>query len=80
MVKSSDAGLGSCVRHSKARAEVGVEVEPEEEPVSKLSQREQQLADFVENAVVGLHWVGADGRIIWANQAELDLLGYAQEE
>ena len=29
---------------------------------------------------VGLHWVGADGTILWANQAELDLLGYAREE
>ena len=42
--------------------------------------REQELSDFLENASVGIHWVGADGIIIWANQAELDLLGYTREE
>jgi PAS domain S-box-containing protein len=41
---------------------------------------EEELRDFVENASVGMHWVGADGTIIWANQAELDLLGYTREE
>ncbi|WP_181243676.1 PAS domain S-box protein [Chamaesiphon polymorphus] len=40
----------------------------------------QDLSDFIENAVVCLHWVAADGTIIWANQAELDLLGYTSEE
>jgi PAS domain S-box-containing protein len=42
--------------------------------------REQELSDFVENASVGIHWVGADGIIVWANQAELNLLGYTREE
>lgn len=42
--------------------------------------REQELSDFLENASVGIHWVGADGIIVWANQAELDLLGYTREE
>ena len=37
-------------------------------------------ADFFENAAVPLHWVGPDGVILRANQAELDLLGYAREE
>ncbi len=44
----------------------------------RRSQRE--LADFVENATVGMHWVGPDGRILWANRAELELLGYSREE
>lgn len=39
-----------------------------------------ELQDYVENAAVGLHWVDANGIIIWANQAELDLLGYEKEE
>ena len=46
----------------------------------QLQRSERQLADFVENVVVGLRWVGADGTILWANQAELDLLGYARDE
>src|SRR2546426_1656056 len=37
-------------------------------------------AELFENAVIGLHWIGADGTILRANQAELDLLGYAVEE
>jgi PAS domain S-box-containing protein len=45
-----------------------------------LRPSEQELADFFDNAVVGLHWVGPDGTILWVNQAELDLLGYPREE
>src|ERR1044071_4783216 len=51
-----------------------------EAEVALLRAREQDLADFVENAAVPLHWVAADGTIMWANQAELDLLGYGREE
>ena len=32
----------------------------------ELKQSEQQLADFFENATVGLHWVGPDGTILRA--------------
>jgi PAS domain S-box-containing protein len=46
----------------------------------ELRRSQQQLQDFVENASVGLHWVGPDGRILWANKAELDMLGYARDE
>jgi PAS domain S-box-containing protein len=46
----------------------------------RLRQSLQLLADFVENGSVAMHWVGADGTIIWANKAELELLGYAEEE
>jgi PAS domain S-box-containing protein len=46
----------------------------------ELRQSEQELADFFENATVGLHWVGAHGTILRANQAELDMLGYRREE
>jgi PAS domain S-box-containing protein len=45
-----------------------------------LRQSEQELRDFVDNATVGLHWVGPDGTIIWANRAELEMLGYTEEE
>jgi PAS domain S-box-containing protein len=39
-----------------------------------------ELEDFFENAVVAMHWVGPDGTILRANKAELDLLGYSQEQ
>lgn len=45
-----------------------------------LRAREEDLADFVENGAVPLHWVAADGTISWANRAELELLGYTKEE
>ena len=45
-----------------------------------LRASEQELADFFENATVGLHWVGPDGIILRANRAELDMLGYSREE
>ena len=45
-----------------------------------LDGRERELVDFVEHAVIGLHWVGPDGCILWANQAEMALLGYAPDE
>ena len=45
-----------------------------------LRNREEDLTDFIENSAVGLHWVGPDGTILWANKAELELLGYTREE
>jgi PAS domain S-box-containing protein len=45
-----------------------------------LRSREEELTDFIENSAVGLHWVGPDGSILWANKAELELLGYTREE
>src|SRR5215472_13243419 len=48
--------------------------------LAALRRSEAVLRDFVETSTIGLHWVGADGTILWVNQAELDLLGYAREE
>ena len=45
-----------------------------------MRRSEENLRDFIENASVGLHWVGSDGTILWANQTELDLLGYTRDE
>jgi PAS domain S-box-containing protein len=40
----------------------------------------EQLEDFLENASVGIHLVNKDGIILYANKAELDMLGYHREE
>jgi PAS domain S-box-containing protein len=71
----------------RAPASLAAEVERRKElektlrdALSARSRAERELKDFVENAPIGLHWVGADGTILWANQAELDLLGYRREE
>jgi len=45
-----------------------------------LEQRERELADFFDNAGVALHWIDVDGVVVRANQAALDLLGYAAGE
>ncbi|HWU89316.1 MAG TPA: PAS domain S-box protein [Kofleriaceae bacterium] len=42
--------------------------------------REEALSHFLETAVVPIHTIDGDGLITWANQAELDLLGYARDE
>lgn len=36
--------------------------------------------DLFENGAIGLHFVGPDGIILNANQAELDFLGYTRDE
>lgn len=40
---------------------------------------QQEVFDFVE-ANVGMYWLGVEGQILWANQAQLDLLGYTRQE
>jgi two-component system, cell cycle sensor histidine kinase and response regulator CckA len=46
----------------------------------ELHRSQRDLGDFFENASIGLHWVGPDGTILRANQAELDLLGYTRDD
>ncbi|MDZ7680464.1 MAG: PAS domain S-box protein [Fodinibius sp.] len=47
---------------------------------NELPQSEQELADFFENAPIGIHWLGTDGTILKVNQTELDMLGYSRKE
>jgi PAS domain S-box-containing protein len=47
---------------------------------ARTRRSEQELADFFDNATVGLHWAGADGTILRANLAELTMLGYSADE
>lgn len=51
-----------------------------EAEVAQRKQAERELSDFIENALEGLHTVGPDGTIVWANKAELELLGYQPDE
>lgn len=46
----------------------------------EVRQRTQDILDFFENGAIALHLVGSDGVIKVANQAELNLLGYSEEE
>lgn len=45
-----------------------------------LRRSEAELADFFQNAALGMHWVGPEGKVLRVNQKELDLLGYEKEE
>lgn len=48
--------------------------------ILELEHINEELTDFMENAALPLHWVDGKGIIIWANQAELNALGYKKEE
>ncbi|HEY8077282.1 MAG TPA: PAS domain S-box protein, partial [Labilithrix sp.] len=48
--------------------------------LAATKRAEEDLRDFVENGLEGIHWVGPDGIVLFANQAELDLLGYTRDE
>ncbi|MDP9079659.1 MAG: PAS domain S-box protein [Bacteroidota bacterium] len=50
------------------------------EELALLRQRVADLDDFIEQGAMPLHWVDRNGIIIWANQAELDMVGYSREE
>ena len=41
---------------------------------------EEYLHDYLDNAVIGLHWVDGEGTIIWANTADYEPLGYTEDE
>ncbi len=56
------------------------EIAGRKETERALARRERELSDFLENATEGIHQVLPNGRILWANKAELELLGYAAGE
>jgi PAS domain S-box-containing protein len=58
------------------QAEIATRMEAEK----KLARRERELTDFLENGTEGIHQVAADGTILWANKAELDMLGYTADD
>ncbi|HEY2380050.1 MAG TPA: PAS domain S-box protein [Terriglobia bacterium] len=46
----------------------------------KLRQTESELRGVLQTAAEGIHWVDAGGRILWANAAELAMMGYRADE
>jgi PAS domain S-box-containing protein len=45
-----------------------------------IENSENRFRHLAETASTGLHWIDSDATILWANQAELDLLGYTAAE
>jgi PAS domain S-box-containing protein len=74
--KFASGAYQSLKRVEALKSEVAARQKTEE----ALRKSESNLRDFLENATIGMHWVGHDGRILWANRTELDLLGYPAEE
>ena len=46
----------------------------------KQRAKDSELVDFFQNAPIALHWLSGEGIVLWANQRELDVLGYTAEE
>ncbi|MGI9013387.1 MAG: PAS domain S-box protein [Phycisphaerales bacterium] len=57
-----------------------VDITSEKQSEIALRQSERELADFFDTSSIGLHWVGPDGIIQRANAAELQMLGYREDE
>ncbi len=72
--------LRTITRLQQKAAALEAEIEERRALERLLRRREEELSDFLENAAEGLHRAGPDGIILWANRAEMDLLGYAPEE
>jgi len=68
----------SVLQH-KAKA-LEVEKAGRKEAEAALQDRQKELSDFFENAVEGLHQLGPGAKILWANPAQLKLLGYTADE
>ncbi|HEY6166766.1 MAG TPA: CHASE domain-containing protein [Verrucomicrobiae bacterium] len=56
------------------------EIHTHEQTEQALRVKQRELVEFIENAAVGMRRVLADGTILWANQFELEMLGYARAE
>jgi PAS domain S-box-containing protein len=50
------------------------------EKTDTFVRTDMDMADHLDNGVVGLHWVAGDGTILWANRADYEPLGYTHEE
>lgn len=57
-----------------------VDITEQTETRKALDSKTHELQDYIDNAPIGLHWVNRDGIIIWANNAELEMLGYQADE
>lgn len=61
-------------------AGLGWDITERKQTEEALRQSEKELTEFFQNATEAIHWVGPDGTILRANQAELRMLGYSADE
>ena len=53
---------------------------PASDDTGLAARVDEELKRCLDNAAEALHWVGPDGTILWANQTELEFLGYSRGE
>jgi|LauGreDrversion2_3_1035106.scaffolds.fasta_scaffold353961_1 hypothetical protein len=41
---------------------------------------ERELLDFLNKAPIAMHWLSGTGHVLWANETEMNVLGYTAEE
>jgi two-component system sensor histidine kinase VicK len=41
---------------------------------------EKELVDFLNKAPIAMHWLSGTGNVLWANETEMNVLGYTAEE
>jgi PAS domain S-box-containing protein len=56
------------------------EIQTQTAGLQRSRQELAELTDFLENATERLHWLDADGRILWVNRGELRASGFEREE
>jgi PAS domain S-box-containing protein len=61
-------------------AELQVQIAEQQSCNIALEASQQGISDFIENALIGMHWVDVEGNIVWVNQAELNMFGYDRSE
>lgn len=76
----SHSQAGSQEEQLRAISDLQQQVKALELEAAECRRIEREHTDFLHNSLECLHKVGPDGIILWANQAELDLLGYLHEE
>ena len=79
-LQSDEERLNEVALLQQSAQALATEIQEHGKVQSALEEREAELRDFVENALIPMHWVAEDGKIIWANAAELALLGYERDE
>jgi PAS domain S-box-containing protein len=50
------------------------------EDTVRLPESDDELREFLDQATIGLRWMGPEGRILWANRAELKMVGCSEQD
>ena len=73
-------GLRAIALIQQKTAAMEAELAKRERAEAELSRSRDQLSHYLETSSIGLHWVGPDGTILWANKADYEFLGYSRDE